>query len=238
MSFGYVRKMSPAAQNALERAEAGRRFRQLKNLRIDEISTVDRGAGRGVQILLAKKSQQEAEMTDIAKTLAKLGAGAPVAVCKAAHAAACEGAISDHKLGQLQKDMAEMMFAGDPKALSKFLKTAAGRATLAPRPKYPASVEYELRKREADELAKRAPERPTFPNNGSADLEQHLSPYYKTILSKARDLQATPEGAKMSDAQAFAHICKTPEGAELLGKDRAWRDSRIRSFAAQGAAGI
>ena len=54
MTF-FIRKQSPAARSAAITKAGATRYRQLKNLRIDEVSSVDRGAGEGVNIVLMKR---------------------------------------------------------------------------------------------------------------------------------------------------------------------------------------
>jgi hypothetical protein len=55
MSFGFIRKQSPASIADARRRAAGRRFKLLTNLRIDEVSSVSRGAGKGVRVALLKR---------------------------------------------------------------------------------------------------------------------------------------------------------------------------------------
>ena len=55
MSFGFIRKQSPASIAEARRRAAGRLFKVLHNLKIDEVSSVDRGAGEGVRVVLMKR---------------------------------------------------------------------------------------------------------------------------------------------------------------------------------------
>jgi hypothetical protein len=47
------------------------RPRVLRNLRIDDVSSVDRGAGRGVRVLLTKRSEEEDQDMSTPETIAK-----------------------------------------------------------------------------------------------------------------------------------------------------------------------
>jgi len=53
MSQGFYRRGKP------------NRARRLKNLQIDEVSTVDSGAGHGVRVVLAKRNERKAPMPTI-----------------------------------------------------------------------------------------------------------------------------------------------------------------------------
>ena len=62
MSFGFTRRQSPASRSA------NARHHRLRNLRIDEISSVDKGAGLGVEVVLLKNQRREA-ISVIAKAM-------------------------------------------------------------------------------------------------------------------------------------------------------------------------
>lgn len=78
---------------------------RLVNLQIDEVSTVSRGAGLGVTVKLMKREGGKMTDVDIAK------ANMNYALAEQAHA--------------------QKMFPGDPKALSKWLATDAGKKVSA-----------------------------------------------------------------------------------------------------------
>jgi hypothetical protein len=62
MSFGFIRKQSPASIADMRRRRAGWRYKVLTNLKINEVSSVDSGAGRGVRVLLTKRDSSGDEV--------------------------------------------------------------------------------------------------------------------------------------------------------------------------------
>src|SRR5262249_35570360 len=121
------------------------------NLRIDEVSTVDRGAGRGVRVVLAKRdSEAEGSMTVVESFLKSAPGIGTMTVAKKLHEDAASGKISEYRFAELQQQMASGLFPNDPPgiALSKFFATPAGAETLRPRPRLTAAENSEIMKRE------------------------------------------------------------------------------------------
>lgn len=114
--------------------------RRLTNLRIDEVSVVDRGAGKGVRIVL-RKSDHEGRNPMIEN---------PVTVAKALHADVSNGKISEFTFACHQQEFAKAMFPNDAPyvALAKFLESPAGLETLRPREKQSAEENTSLMKAE------------------------------------------------------------------------------------------
>jgi hypothetical protein len=63
MSFGFIRKQSPAARGDALRRAGLRRVDRLTKLRIEEVSSVDRGAGHGARVLITKRHERTDDMS-------------------------------------------------------------------------------------------------------------------------------------------------------------------------------
>jgi len=101
--WGYRREMSPAA----------RKVHRLRNLRIDEVSSVDRGAGVGVKVLLTK-THKEGSMS-LQETIGK------------SFGLRASGQLSDFDLGVMhQKRAAEL-----GKSLSEYYASGKGQRALS-----------------------------------------------------------------------------------------------------------
>jgi hypothetical protein len=127
MSYGYIRKMSPAARSERERRKA----RRLKNIQIDEVSSVDRGAGHGVQVALIKRDtshEKESRQMQVTETGSR-GASA-MSIAKSAFEKAQQGRLSEFDLNTVMKEIARFYFDGN---MSKMLESECGKIFLAPR---------------------------------------------------------------------------------------------------------
>jgi hypothetical protein len=140
MSWGYVRKQSPQS-----RADAARRRRArlLTNLKIDEVSSVDRGAGEGVRVQLMKRdsSGDEVRKWDGVGELAGPGGRGYRYVkeekemtlsdrIEKSHAAAVRGDITWHEAALDQQSRAMEMFPTAKttgEAMTKYMQTALGK---------------------------------------------------------------------------------------------------------------
>jgi hypothetical protein len=207
-----------------------RPVRQLKRLEIDEVSAVSRGAGEGTRVLLMKGHNTEGE-NDVMAQIQKGGGGLTYhSIAKAAVEAAGAGQISEHKFGEVQKQLALSMFPHEPnegKALARFFDTSVGKATLAARPRVSAARNIELMKAErAGEERPRGEGRANIPDESDdEDDDQPIkqSPYFKELLRAAEDHRQSAEGKGMTSEQAFTHVAtKTKSGRVLLDADRAW----------------
>jgi hypothetical protein len=138
MSFGFIRKQSPASI-----ADARRRARLLTNLKINEVSSVDRGAGEGVRVQLMKRdsSGDEVRKWDGVGELAGPGGRGYRYVkeekemtlsdrIEKSHSAAIQGHITWAEAAQEQTDRALQAFptarsAGE--AMTKYMATEVGK---------------------------------------------------------------------------------------------------------------
>jgi hypothetical protein len=111
---------------------------RLKNLKIDEVSSVDVGAGRGVRVLLMKSATKRNDDMDTSNLR-------PMIIAKRAHSAVSNGEMSEYAFGKAQQQLAELMGL----SLAEFFETPAGLATLAPRTALSAAQNLELMKRES-----------------------------------------------------------------------------------------
>jgi hypothetical protein len=100
MSFGFVRKQSPASIAQDRRRRAGRRFKMLTDLRVSEVSSVDRAANPGARVLLMKRAVPEGEpdMPTLQERITK------------SHNAARSGEISFVEAGLQQQQRASEAF--------------------------------------------------------------------------------------------------------------------------------
>ena len=98
MSWGYDRIPSPAMRKA----------RRLKRLRIEEVSSVPSGAGRGVKVVLRKRDDDERNepMTDVAKA----------------------EAVQAYALDELK--YAQKLYPNDPQCLAKWHASDLGKKVL------------------------------------------------------------------------------------------------------------
>src|SRR5688572_29818243 len=104
--------------------------RRLKSLVIDEVSSVDRGAGEGVRVMLTK-SEGEAKIPDIDAALAALRKGltdidADAAVTNKDEAKA---ALRKEFVDHIAEITGYQEPAMDPKELQKLIDEAVGKAT-------------------------------------------------------------------------------------------------------------
>jgi hypothetical protein len=193
-----------------------KKARRLINLDISEISSVDRGAGKGVRVMLMKRNDhmQTADET-IFKGLSGLQ---PVAIAKRAFESVAAGEISEHRFAEIQKQLAVAMFPAAPNegvALAKFLATAAGAETLRPRTGLGFAQNYELMKAEGNEpRAERA--QPDGDNDDDVDKDE--------VDAMAREHRK--KHPELTHPQAVAAILATPQGTEAYRRDKA---ARLRS---------
>jgi hypothetical protein len=127
-----------------------KRRRKLTNLRIDEVSSVDRGAGVGVRAVLLKR-QQENDMSVEALLKSMPGAGA-IGLAEAAYQDRCAGKISDARYASICKSMAQSMHpsaTSEGAALAQFYKTAVGQIFLRPTPRLDENQHEALLKAES-----------------------------------------------------------------------------------------
>jgi hypothetical protein len=137
MSYGFIRKMSPAARSERERRKA----RRLKGIVIDEVSSVDRGAGRGVTVQLLKRDRAERKPMNT-----------PLQYAEAAVKAVTAGRISQFGLNVIIKGLCQDVSGGD---MNKFLyQTPVGAVFLRPRETRTSTAEeYDLQKSEGHNAA-------------------------------------------------------------------------------------
>jgi hypothetical protein len=151
MSYGFIRKMSPAAQTQARLRASGARYqRRLNKLRIDEVSSVSAGAGHGCEIAFTKGANMsnEARFTDLAKSLP---GAVPSAIAKKLNSDLAECRIDNATYAKHQQALAESMFPNEPNtgaALNKFFASAIGRDMLQ-NARQPSSREF-LEKRERE----------------------------------------------------------------------------------------
>jgi hypothetical protein len=240
MSFGFVRRQSPAAKSAA---------RRIKNLTIDEVSSVDHGAGHGVQVLLMKRDGQrtltkrwdgrgqlgdrgfiyesernEPTMDAISKGLSGIE---PIAIAKRAHEALSNGEISEHRFGSIQKQLACAMFPAEPTeahALAKFFDTVVGKSMLASRPRLSAARNYELMKAEARPGEEHpAAEHIDDDDDVDDDPLNGENPYHAAITAMASDLGEQKEHRHKSPAELYDHIARfNPAGKKLMAAATQW----------------
>ncbi len=117
MSYGFARQQSPAA----------RRARQVKNLTVEEISTVDHGAGRGVSVVLMKSDSNEET------GIMKLGDINLHGACAQAVTLAKRGEISASTFDAIFKMAAQRTFPQERtigQAMQRFMDTPIGAEML------------------------------------------------------------------------------------------------------------
>jgi hypothetical protein len=135
MSFGFIRKQSPASIADARRRAAGKRLHELRDLKINEVSSVDRGAGENCRVVLIKGDPIQKwdgrgqlgyrgyryvkEESDMSNTLQDR-------VAKS-HQAAMEGHISFAKAASEQMDRAREMFPTAANPMVEYLKTDIGK---------------------------------------------------------------------------------------------------------------
>jgi hypothetical protein len=134
-----------------------RKATRLRNLSIDSVDSVDKGAGHGVEVVLRKRDERNSHMDN----------STPLLVCKKAQDAANEGRVSQYALNELMRAVADTHFGG---SMAKMLEldamgrpvTTFGKIFLSPRTgRTTAYEEAELHKRE---FAKRGATIPDVPN--------------------------------------------------------------------------
>ena len=201
MAYGWVNMAK------YRRQFAPRGARRLKNLQIDEVSVVDRGAGRGVDVLLMKRASAEQERETNMQNIFKGGAVSYMNVAKRAVEAAAAGEISEHAFGKVQRDLAASMFPlakSEGAALAAFFETSVGKATLAQRPRISAARNIELLKAEG-----------RYPHGGD-DGEQDDgdatpragadNPFHAALSALADKLRQQPEHRTKTKEQAYDHL--------------------------------
>jgi hypothetical protein len=186
--------------------------RQIKNLRIEEVSSVDRGAGKGVRVLLMKRATERNDEMNIEQVQKILG---PVHLSKRAHTLVSNGQISEVKFAEMQQEIALQMFGAESRsvgeALNKYFSCAAGQATLAPRPLLSAQQNWTLQKAEA--------ERDDVPHARLAQPDDDDA----IDADKALDEMAAEHrknDPKLTHAQAVTAVLATPQGNEAYQRAR------------------
>jgi hypothetical protein len=195
--------------------------RQLKNLRISEISSVDRGSGKGVRVTLLKSATQRNDDMAIEATIFKgLSALAPLTVAKRAHADVAAGEISDFRFAEIQKQLAILMFpneASEGRALSKFFGTIVGKAMLAPRPALSAAQNYALMKLEAAHIPKPHLEQPDDDDDDPDEATTALN----AMAAEHRQRLFRETGKRITHDAAVVHVIGSDEGNALFQRSKA-----------------
>jgi hypothetical protein len=125
MSYGYIRKMSPEAVRR-------RKARRLKNIRIDEVSSVDVGAGHGVEVRLMKRDTGHVERKETNMSLQSL-------IAKSLSLRA-SGELSDFDLGIVHQERAKELGI----SLAKYYDSPEGaRALKAANASHYFNMQYE-----------------------------------------------------------------------------------------------
>jgi hypothetical protein len=127
MSYGFIRKMSPAARADRERR---RKARRLKHIQIDEVSSVDRGAGHGVEVRLIKRDAGHEERKPTMQMSQTSPGANEFSIAKSLFNAAQEGRLSEYDLSIAMREFARVYHDG---SMAKFLDTELGKIFLAPR---------------------------------------------------------------------------------------------------------
>jgi hypothetical protein len=123
--YGFHRKMSPSA-------------RRIKNLRIDEVSSVSAGAGHGVRVVLMKGDKNE-----------RIESMNTIEVAKGAMTAARKGVISPLTYNSILRHVAVELHSdakSENAALAKFLGTTLGKSMLAAQLGLPTQLGHEIAK--------------------------------------------------------------------------------------------
>jgi hypothetical protein len=218
--------ISPAAFSSLIVKARARAYR-LSKLRLDEVSTVDSAANPHARILIAKRHERNETMSNLETVLKANPAAGFMAIAKAGHQAVSNGEISEYAFGELQKQLATSMYPDEPsegRALAKFFRSAAGRATLANRPQVGHAANAELMKREG---LRPGEEDPPAERGGDDTEADGQSPYYAELMSMAEEHRRSQEGRGKSLQSAFAHVAtEDDKGRKLLAADGAWHKNR------------
>ena len=215
--------------------------RRLKKLRIDEVSSVNSGAGRGVNVVLLKSDNEGTSMNPIETAIHKLDSNF-ISACTSMVELAKRNEISAATFDKFIKHAAVAAFPlakSEGSAMNSFFQTVRGKEMLAVHMRMPTAAEAAkmdemglakigyVHKNDTDENPDPDPD----PDAASA----HLSPAYRQLAEMAQAHRGTPEGKGMSAAQAFAHLAVNDQkGRDLMAQDKAWHDMRSRSLIAQG----
>ena len=114
--FGYYRKQSPASLAEQRMRAAGQRVQRLTKLRIDEVSTVDRGAAPGARVAFTKRlgyDERNGNMS-LQETIAK------------SFGLRASGKLSDFDLGMMHQQRAAELGV----SLAKYYSTEEGLLAL------------------------------------------------------------------------------------------------------------
>jgi hypothetical protein len=141
MSYGFIRKMSPAAINEARSRAAAARYHRLTKVQVDEVSVCDRAVNPGAKIVFTKRfderdRQQEGNpmsnvsnitVTDVIKAMKAVMPGPSIAAkVDAANEMLANGRIDGVVHAQLQQRFADERYPGDRCALSKFINDPDG----------------------------------------------------------------------------------------------------------------
>ena len=168
----------------------------------------------------------------IAKGLSALQ---PIAIAKRAHESVSNGEISEHRFGEIQKQLALAMFPAAPNegvALAKFFETAAGAAMLAPRRRMSVAENAALMKAEA----RPGEEDPPAERIDDGGDHEHSDKYYARLCDMAKEHMANEAkaGRRMSFEQAFTHVAfNSDEGKTNWDAHKAHQQTIARSHAHQ-----
>jgi hypothetical protein len=140
---------------------------RLRRLRIDEVSSVDSGAGYGVRVLLTKRHERK----DHTMNTQQITDGGALAFANRVWKMADRGELSQFALGEAMQEIAKYFFGGD---MGKMLDSQIGKIFLQPRTaRTNAFEEAELQKREGYDKAspkrRRRGARVTSGNSAAAD---------------------------------------------------------------------
>jgi hypothetical protein len=213
-SFGFVRKQSPAARSQAERY---RRVTQLKNLSIDEISSVDRGAGEGVSVVLMKRDAYTytPEPSPIEKGLSMFNKSESdlVAFCKTDQISKAQlselietAALKYRKRGESREQAYTAFITADPLGIELYqvMKAAPG---------------LDHHQERAFAKANSLPHKDGAPNDSDDDgaATPSKNPYHSSLEAMVDSALERKEHQGKTRAQIYTHIAQhSPVGQKLM----------------------
>jgi hypothetical protein len=212
MSFGYVLRKSDAARGDARSKAGARRYRRLKNLQIDEVSSVDGGAGRGVRVLLTKRNGDEG-MSIIEKAASCRSERELIEFAKSDRCTKAELSELIDSMAQVQRQRGESR----EQAYTNFIcDNPLGRDPYQTMKAAPGPDLFQLAN-----IAK------AVASSGAPQLQQ--SPAYTELNKAAEDFRKSAQGKGLTKEQAFAAVANTDTGRGLMARDKAWNLMRAGS---------
>ncbi len=206
MSYGFIRKQSPAARSAAQTAANARRYGLLRKLQVEEVSSVDHGANPGARVVFFKSAEDEMDilksLDSPADRLADAIINKRIGSCEAWDAM-CKIADQHYTPGKKLEASRQAFFDNNPLGI-KLMK--AYRAM--PLDSFDKRLTHVLKAAAVPAPHRAGSDNEDEDEDDNGGLPEGTNPYHAVIELMADKLMQSPEGKNMSKERAYDHLVR------------------------------